>query len=84
MPSVQLFLEYVMNDGIEDRVVHNQRVKVYERLVRRILLAPHAPAVVLVQVGWRGGGVGGGERSGSGGGMRDEGVYGSWHPMCLP
>lgn len=32
-------------------MTHNRRVRVYERLVRRILDMPRAPAVVLVQVG---------------------------------
>jgi len=46
-------LQYVLNDGIEDRLTHNRRVRVYERLVRRILDQPHSPAVVLVQVRFR-------------------------------
>ncbi|GBF87887.1 hypothetical protein Rsub_00599 [Raphidocelis subcapitata] len=43
-----VFVEYVLNDGIEDRVMHNRRVRIYERLLRRIMDQPHAPAVVLV------------------------------------
>jgi hypothetical protein len=46
--------QYVLNDGMEDRVAHNRRVRIYERLLRRIMDQPHAPAVVLVQVGWAG------------------------------
>lgn len=42
--------QYVLNDGIEDRVAHNRRVRIYERLVRRVLAQRGAPAVVLVQV----------------------------------
>ncbi|KAI8470157.1 MAG: SGNH hydrolase-type esterase domain-containing protein [Monoraphidium minutum] len=49
-----VFVEYVLNDGMEDRVAHNRRVRIYERLVRRILDQPHAPAVVLVNVGTHG------------------------------
>ncbi len=46
--------QYVLNDGLDDRLVHNRRVRIYERLVRRILAQPRAPAVVLVQVGAHG------------------------------
>ena len=40
----------MLNDGVEDRLLHNRRVRISERLVRRILDQPHAPAVVLVNV----------------------------------
>jgi hypothetical protein len=46
-----LFVDFTLNDGFEDVVARNSRVRVMERLLRRALAKPHAPAVVLMQVG---------------------------------
>lgn len=52
--ALQVFVEYALNDGLEDSLLNNPRVKVYERLVRRILSSGAGPALVLLQVrpGW--------------------------------
>ena len=44
-----IFSEYILNDG---RVasVENERVKEYERLVRRVLSLPKRPPMVMMQV----------------------------------
>jgi hypothetical protein len=45
-----LFIEFTMNDGFEEAIADNSRVKVMERLVRKAMGKPHAPAVALMQV----------------------------------
>lgn len=47
-------MEYVLNDGFQDSTVHNGRVAAVERLLRRLLALPRAPAVVLMQLPSRG------------------------------
>lgn len=50
-PDVDLvFMEYTLNDGLDDRVLRNRVVMDTERLVRRILALPSRPAVVLMHV----------------------------------
>ncbi|KAG2495310.1 hypothetical protein HYH03_006582 [Edaphochlamys debaryana] len=49
-----VFVEYIVNNGYEDKVEENFVVKDVERLVRRLLALPGRPAVVLMQA--RGGG----------------------------
>lgn len=50
-PDVDVvFMEYVLNDGLEDRIRDNGKVAVAEKLVRRILALPRQPAVVMMQV----------------------------------
>ncbi len=44
-------MEYLINDGFEDRVKDNSRVRMAERLLRKALSKPHKPAVALMQVG---------------------------------
>jgi hypothetical protein len=46
-----LFVEYLMNDGFEDKIRNNSRVMVYERLVRKVMAQMNHPAVALYQVG---------------------------------
>jgi hypothetical protein len=48
-----LFIEFTMNDGFEEAIADNSRVKVMERLVRKAMGKPHAPAVALMQVSGR-------------------------------
>lgn len=43
-------MEFTFNDGFEDALTGNKRMQVMERLVRRILAKPRAPAVVLMQL----------------------------------
>jgi hypothetical protein len=50
LTCLQVFVEYALNDGLEDSLLNNPRVKVYERLVRRILRSGVGPALVLLQV----------------------------------
>ncbi|GIL58946.1 hypothetical protein Vafri_13943 [Volvox africanus] len=50
-PDVDLvFLEYILNNGMEDRIFGNQVVQVMERLIRKLLDLPGKPAVVMMQV----------------------------------
>ncbi|GIL60967.1 hypothetical protein Vafri_15762 [Volvox africanus] len=50
-PDVDLiFVEYVFNDGVDDRIKNNGAVRWVEQLVRRLMDLPGQPAVVLVQV----------------------------------
>ncbi|GLC42202.1 hypothetical protein PLESTM_001303100 [Pleodorina starrii] len=50
-PDVDLvFIEYVFNDGLDNKVVDNHVVIAMEQLVRRLMALPGHPAVVLVQV----------------------------------
>ncbi|GIL69214.1 hypothetical protein Vretifemale_172 [Volvox reticuliferus] len=50
-PDVDLILvEYVFNDGVDDRIKNNGAVRWVEQLVRRLMALPGRPAVVLVQV----------------------------------
>ncbi len=58
-----VFVEYIANSRIENVVKDSNEVKMYERLLRKLLHLPKKPAVVLMQVGragWGGGGGGGG------------------------
>ncbi|EFJ44198.1 hypothetical protein VOLCADRAFT_106525 [Volvox carteri f. nagariensis] len=49
-PDVDLvFVEYILNNGIDDRVFNNPVVQVMERLIRRLMDLPGKPAVVLMQ-----------------------------------
>jgi hypothetical protein len=45
-----LFIEYLLNDGFEDKIRDNSRVLMYEKLVRKVLNKPKHPAVVMMQV----------------------------------
>jgi len=45
-----VFVEYALNDGFIDSTVSNPRVRVMERLVRRLLSKPHYPAIMFMQV----------------------------------
>ncbi|GIL89726.1 hypothetical protein Vretimale_16617 [Volvox reticuliferus] len=45
-----VFVEYSVNDGVENVLVGNRIVKTMEQLVRRIMGLPRRPAVVLVQL----------------------------------
>jgi hypothetical protein len=45
-----VFVDFTLNDGFEDAVANNSRVCMMERLMRKALAKPHAPAVVLMQV----------------------------------
>jgi len=45
-----VFVEYHLNDGIEDSVKKNTRTRSYERLMRRLLGLQHRPALVLLQM----------------------------------
>ncbi|GIL91193.1 hypothetical protein Vretimale_18816 [Volvox reticuliferus] len=50
-PDVDLvFLEYILNNGLDDRVFDNQVIQVMERLIRKLLDLPGKPAVVMMQV----------------------------------
>ncbi|GLC64085.1 hypothetical protein PLESTF_000116500 [Pleodorina starrii] len=50
-PDVDLvFLEYVLDNGMQDDVFNNEIVAVMERLIRKLLDLPGHPAVVLMQV----------------------------------
>jgi hypothetical protein len=44
-------VEYILNDGFEDKILDNRIGKIYERLVRKIMKLPSKPAVVMMQVG---------------------------------
>ncbi|GLI67535.1 hypothetical protein VaNZ11_011749 [Volvox africanus] len=45
-----VFVEYSVNDGVENVLVGNRIVKTMEQLVRRIMELPRQPAVVFVQL----------------------------------
>ena len=45
-----VFIEYNINDGFHNGVLDNPRVKVHERLIRRLLSLPGRPALVYMQV----------------------------------
>ena len=44
-----IFSEYILNDGRADGI-ENDRVKEYERLVRRVLALPNRPPMIMMQV----------------------------------
>ena len=45
-----VFVEYTLNDGLFDSIAANARVRVKERLLRRLLALPRRPAVVMLQM----------------------------------
>jgi hypothetical protein len=46
---LQLFVEYVTNDGYHHGSVDNSLVRSFERLLRKLLGFRHSPAVVLME-----------------------------------
>lgn len=49
MSWLQVFVEYVTNDGYHHGSVDNSLVRSFERLLRKLLAFKHAPAVVLME-----------------------------------
>ncbi|KAG2485763.1 hypothetical protein HYH03_015477 [Edaphochlamys debaryana] len=53
-PDVDLvFVEYLINDGLDERLFDSPVVRSMERLIRRLLRLPGRPAVVLMQTPFR-------------------------------
>jgi hypothetical protein len=46
-----LFVDFTYNDGFEDSIRGNSRVRLMERLLRKVLALPRAPAVVHMHSG---------------------------------
>lgn len=56
-----VFVEFIANDGSEMDLSYtdNQKARFFERFLRKILGKPNAPAVIMMQVGFRRCSVGG-------------------------